>query len=228
MFSSRRRVLTAVVAAAVTLGAVLFAIVQLTGDDSDARPAAPTRVVQPGAPGQTSRTLSPAEQAQLPPPPTHTAADTQFMQHMIAHHAQALEMTALVADRAASSEVPLLARRIETSQRDEIAQMQRWLTERGEEVPGPHAHHAGHDAVMPGMLTPEQFGLLRQARGAAFDRLFLDFMIRHHNGALTMVQQLYAAGGGLEPASDRFAREVTADQGIEIRSMQQLQARLAG
>ncbi|WP_233257708.1 DUF305 domain-containing protein [Micromonospora sp. S4605] len=106
-------------------------------------------------------------------------------------------MTALVPDRADSQEVSLLAQRIETSQRDEIAQMQRWLTERGEQVPGPHAQHAGHDAVMPGMLTPEQLGRLGRARGAEFDRLFLDLMIRHHNGALTMVEQLYAAGGGL-------------------------------
>ncbi|MGS2617875.1 DUF305 domain-containing protein [Micromonospora sp. LZ34] len=213
-------------AAIVAAGAALFAVLQLTGDRAEEPPA--TRVVQPGAPGQAGRTLSPAERAQLPPPPAHTAADTQFMQRMIAHHAQALEMTALVTDRAESREVSLLARRIETSQRDEIAQMQRWLTERGEQVPGPHAHHAGHDAVMPGMLTPEQLGQLTRARGAEFDRLFLDLMIRHHNGALTMVQQLYAAGGGLEPASDRFAREVNADQAIEIRSMQELLAKLSG
>lgn len=225
MFSSRRRVVVAVVAATVALGASAFAVVQLTADGSTEPTSAP-RVVQPGAPGQAGRTLSPAEQSQLPPPPAHTPADTQFMQRMIAHHVQALDMTALVADRAASSEVSLLAKRIETSQRDEIAQMQRWLTERGEQIPGPHTHHAEHDATMPGMLTPEQMAQLQRARGAQFDRLFLDFMIRHHEGALTMVQQLYAAGGGLEPASDRFAREVNADQGIEIRSMRELQARL--
>ncbi|MEV4544772.1 DUF305 domain-containing protein [Micromonospora echinaurantiaca] len=226
MFSSRRRVLAAVAAAAVTVVAALVAVLQLTGDRPE-EPAA-TRVVQPGAPGQAGRTLSPAEQAELASPPAHTAADTQFMQRMIAHHAQALEMIALVPDRAASREVSLLARRIETSQRDEIAQMQRWLTERGERVPGPHAHHAGHDAVMPGMLTPQQLSRLGRARGAEFDRLFLDLMIRHHDGALTMVEQLYAAGGGLEPASDRFAREVNADQAIEIRSMQKLLAKLSG
>lgn len=212
--------------AAVTAVAALVAVLQLTGDRPD-EPAA-TRVVQPGAPGQAGRALSPAEQAQLASPPAHTAADTRFMQRMIAHHAQALEMTALVPDRAESREVSLLAQRIETSQRDEIGQMQRWLTERGEQVPGPHAHHAGHDAVMPGMLTPDQLSRLGRARGAEFDRLFLDLMIRHHNGALTMVEQLYAAGGGLEPASDRFAREVNADQAIEIKSMRELLAKLSG
>ncbi|MEV1327960.1 DUF305 domain-containing protein [Micromonospora costi] len=223
MFSSRRRILVAAVVAAAALGASVFAVVQLTRDDSAGGPVAAPRVVQPGAPGQAGRALSPSEQSHLPAPPTHTTADTQFMQKMIGHHAQALEMTALVPDRAESRDVSLLAKRIETSQRDEIAQMQRWLTERGEQVPRPHEHHTG----MPGMLTPEQLAQLGRARGAQFDRLFLDLMIQHHEGALTMVQQLYGAGGGLEPASDRFAREVNADQGIEIRSMRELQARLA-
>ncbi|MEV4811651.1 DUF305 domain-containing protein [Micromonospora avicenniae] len=227
MFSSRRRIVIAAVAAAVVLGASVFAVVQLT-DDAPEGPVAAPRIVQPGAPGQSGRVLSPAEQSKLPAPPKHTEADTQFMQRMIAHHVQALDMTALVADRSVSKDVSLIAKRIETSQRDEIAQMQQWLTDRGEQLPGPHEHHAEHDAVMPGMLTPEQLAQLVKARGEQFDRLFLDFMIRHHEGALTMVQQLYAAGGGLEPASDRFAREVNADQGIEIRSMRELQARLAG
>ncbi|GAA3744470.1 DUF305 domain-containing protein [Plantactinospora mayteni] len=227
MFPSRRRLLIAVPATVVALGVGLFAVLRFTGDPP-AEPAAATRVVQPGAPGQAGRILSPAEQSKLPPPPAHTGSDVQFMQRMIGHHAQALEMTALVADRAESPEVSLLAGRIQTSQRDETAQMERWLTERGAEVPGPHTQHAGHAGVMPGMLTPEQMGELRQARGREFDRLFVDFMIRHHNGALTMVQQLYAAGGGLEPATDRFAREVNADQAIEIRSLQELLAKLAG
>jgi uncharacterized protein (DUF305 family) len=215
VFSSRRRILTAVGAAVVALSAALFAIHQLTGDASD-EPAA-TRVVQPGAPGQPGRTLSPTERSQLPP---HTQADTQFMQHMIAHHAQALEMTALVPDRAESGELPLLARRIETSQRDEIAQMQRWLTDRGEETPGPHAHHAGLDAVMPGMLTPEQLSQLARARGHEFDRLFLEFMIKHHAGALIMVEELFAQpGAGQESEIFSFASDVEADQRMEIDRM---------
>ncbi|MFK3983889.1 DUF305 domain-containing protein [Micromonospora sp. NPDC050397] len=231
VLSSRHRILAAVAAVAVALGLALFVVLRSTGDSPDDRvaqsvPPTANQVVQPGAPGQPGRTLSPVEQSQLPAPPAHNPADTQFMQRMIGHHRQALEMTALVADRAQSPELSLVARRIDTSQRDEIAQMERWLTERREALPGPHAHHAEHDAVMPGMLTPEQFGQLERARGAEFDRTFLELMIRHHEGALTMVQQLYAANGGLEPASDRFAREVNADQGIEIKSMRELLARL--
>jgi uncharacterized protein (DUF305 family) len=223
MFSSRRRILISAAVALVALGLGTFVVLQLTGGDPEQPPG--PRVVQPGAPGQSGRPLSGDDLSSLSPP-GHTGADTLFMQRMIPHHWQALEMTALVAGRGASREVSLLAKRIEISQRDEIALMQRWLEERGEEVTGPHANHAGHDQLMPGMLNDEQLGQLEQARGAAFDRLFLQLMIRHHQGALTMAQQLYAMGGGLEPASDRFAREVNADQSIEIRSMQGLLARL--
>jgi uncharacterized protein (DUF305 family) len=222
MLSSRRLVVSAV-AATVALGSVLIVAFQLTGDSPDEAPG--TRVVQPGAPGQPGRTLSKDELSTLLPP-THTAADTLFMQRMIPHHAQALEMTALVKGRGGSPDLPLLAERIEISQRDEIALMQRWLAERGEEISAPHASPAGHHDLMPGMLNDEQLGQLKQARGAEFDRIFLESMIHHHQGALTMVQELYATGGGLEPASDRFAREVTADQSIEIRRMQDLLAQL--
>jgi uncharacterized protein (DUF305 family) len=147
---------------------------------------------------------------------------------MIPHHAQALEMTTMVAGRAASADLPRLAERIEVSQRDEIAQMERWLRDRGEALPEPHANHAGHDTLMPGMLNDEQLARLERASGAEFDRLFLELMIRHHRGAVTMVQELYADGGGVEPASDHFAREVEADQNIEISRMNDLLAKLAG
>ena len=197
---NRRLVLFAAAAVAVGLGVV--AVVALVDDDPPVTP----RVVQPGAPGQPGRTLSPEELASLAPP-AYTAADTVFVQRMIPHHAQALEMTALVAGRSASPELPPLAGRITTSQRDEIAQLQRWLTERGLAVPAPHASHPGHDQLMPGMLNDAQLESLRRARGTEFDRLFLDLMIRHHQGALAMVRELYATGGGLEPASDRFARD---------------------
>jgi uncharacterized protein (DUF305 family) len=142
---------------------------------------------------------------------------------MIAHHEQALQMTALVAGRSDSPAIALLAGRIEVSQREEIVQMQRWLADRGEPS-GPHASHAAHPTAMPGMLTAGQLDHLRRAKSDAFDRLFLTFMIDHHRGALQMVGELYAAGGGLEPASDRFAREVQADQHIEIRRMQAMLA----
>ncbi|MFI2651168.1 DUF305 domain-containing protein [Micromonospora fulviviridis] len=184
-----------------------------------------SRVVQPGAPGQPGRSLSGNEVSQLPPP-GFTAADTLFMEGMVPHHAQALAMTALLQGRTTNQDLTLLAKRIEVSQRDEITRMQRWLDERGVPSVGPHTGHVGHDKLMPGMLTGEQFDQLKQARGAEFDRLFLTFMIRHHQGAVAMVEDLYATGGGLEPATDQFAREVNADQSIEIQRMQGLLARM--
>jgi len=224
MLWSRPRVAAVTAAAAAVLGAGVYGVVQVTHDEPGTQPP-PARVVQPGAPGQPGRTLSPDEVAKLSPP-AFTAADTLFVQRMIPHHAQALEMTALVAARHQSPDLPRLAERITISQRDEIALMQRWLTERSLAVPTPHANHAGHDTLMPGMLNDEQLRDLANARGAAFDRLFLELMIRHHQGALTMVAELYATGGGGEPATDRFARDVNADQNIEIRSMQDLLGRL--
>jgi uncharacterized protein (DUF305 family) len=201
----------------VALGSVAVAAVVL-GDDPPQPPG--PRVVQPGAPGQPGRTLSRDDLSSFAPP-SHTPADTRFMQHMIAHHEQALRMTALVPGRGASPDVTQLAGRIDVSQRDEISLMRRWLAEHREPTTAPD--HAGHE-TMPGMLTPDQLSRLEAARGAEFDRTFLQFMIQHHEGALTMVRELYAAGGGLEPASDRFAREVNADQTIEIRRMQSMLA----
>jgi uncharacterized protein (DUF305 family) len=114
------------------------------------------------------------------------------MQGMIGHHAQALEMTALLQSRTASDDMRKLAQRIEVSQSDEIKMMQHWLEARGQPVPDPHAHHAHGAALMPGMLTPEEMARLANAKGDAFDRLFLQFMIKHHEGALTMVKDLFA------------------------------------
>jgi len=212
------------VASIVAIGAVTAAIVLL--GDGPAPDASSPRVVQPGAPGQPARTLSRDDLASFTPPP-HTPADTRFMQRMIPHHEQALRMTALVAGRGAGADVTRLATRIELSQRDEIAQMQRWLTDRGEALPPPATDHAGHGASMPGMLTDAQFAQLERSRGAEFDRAFLQFMIRHHEGALIMVRELYASGGGVEPACDRFAREVNADQTIEIGRMRSMLAALS-
>lgn len=183
------------------------------------------RTVQPGAPGEEGRELTDEEAAEIEAP-AHNPADTAFMQDMVVHHRQALDMTALVADRTGNDDLPLLAERITVSQEDEIAQVETWLTERGEDVPAAggemtaadHEHHAS----MPGMATPEQLAQLEAARDAGFDRLFLELMIAHHEGAIVMVDQLYTAGGGLEPAADRFAREVEADQRIEIDRMQEL------
>ncbi|GAA2711172.1 DUF305 domain-containing protein [Micromonospora olivasterospora] len=220
---SRRLIISAVVATA-AVGAGITIALLVDGDDPPYR-APSSHVVQPGAPGQPGRTLSGEDLSRIPPP-RFTAADTLFIQGMIPHHAQALAMTALVPSRTTNPDLALLAKRIDASQREEITRMQRWLEERDVPSAGPQAGHAGHDKLMPGMLTDEQLGQLRQARGAEFDRLFLTLMIRHHQGALAMVRELYATGGGLEPASDQFAREVDADQSIEIQRMQELLARL--
>jgi uncharacterized protein (DUF305 family) len=187
-------------------------------------------VVQPGAPGEGSTTLSADELSKLEPP-TFVDADVLFMQGMIHHHAQALRMTALVKKRAAGTEIPLLAERMDISQTSEIELMQSWLRDRDQDVPvlhaaHGHAHGVGAGTRMPGMLTEQQLLRLRRARGEEFNKLFLTFMIQHHEGALTMVQQLYAASGGLEPEADAFARHVEADQRIEIARMQGLLTRL--
>jgi uncharacterized protein (DUF305 family) len=200
------------------------------GDDPEAQPTSgevAPNIVQPGAPGEPSRTLSIEELAALEPEP-HVDVDTAFMQGMIHHHAQALRMTALVPERSASNDVKTLARRIDLSQEAEIELMSDWLKERGEPAPELHrihGHaHGGGQVLMPGMLTEPELKRLAAARGKAFDRLFLEFMIRHHEGALTMVEELYAGGGGLQSEVDMFARHVDADQQIEIARMQELLA----
>jgi uncharacterized protein (DUF305 family) len=153
-----------------------------------------------------------------------TPADVRFMQGMIGHHAQALEMAALLPERTSRDDMRLLAKRIELSQADEIAMMRHWLEARGQEVPDPHAHHSGAGAsggaMMPGMLTSEEMSQLAAAKGDAFDRLFLELMIKHHEGALTMVKELYARpGAGQESEIYAFASDVDADQRMEIERM---------
>lgn len=173
--------------------------------------------VQPGAPGEPSRQID-AARMEAAASPRHTAADVRFVQGMIPHHAQALEMTALVPERSSSQALQLLAERIEVTQGDEIAWMQRWLQDRGEALPEAHAHHGGH--LMPGMLTPAQMAQLKAATGTAFDRLFLELMISHHEGALVMVSALFAASGAAqEPQIYRFASDVEVDQRAEIKRM---------
>ncbi len=164
--------------------------------------------------------------------PAYTPADVEFMQGMIEHHAQALEMAALVPDRTTTEPIRLLAQRIDISQRDEIRLMREWLAKRGQAAPDPaagHAHGAGgeHDMLMPGMLTPPQMARLAAARGTAFDRLFLDLMIQHHEGALTMVKTLFGTqGAAQEVPTFRYASEVDADQRMEIERMRKLLAAL--
>ena len=150
----------------------------------------------------------------------YTQADVRFMQGMIHHHAQAVVMAGWAPTYASSEAVKILAGRIDVGQRDEIAFMERWLRERHElhedSMPGMNMP----DTLMPGMLTPEQMQQLSSARGAEFDRLFLTFMIQHHRGALTMVDNLFSAqGAGQELYVFRFASDVSADQTTEIDRM---------
>jgi uncharacterized protein (DUF305 family) len=163
--------------------------------------------------------------------PETSAADVHFMQGMIGHHAQALTMVSLIASRTARPDMPLLGQRIAISQRDEIRLMQRWLSDHHEDAPavdtiytpGGHAMMPGMmmaGALMPGMLTDPQMDELAKAKGADFDRLFLTGMIRHHEGALTMVSQLLATNGAAQdPAIFGFASDVDADQRAEIKRM---------
>lgn len=176
------------------------------------------RIVRPGAPGEPTREISVAEATDTSGV-RHRPADTRFMQGMIGHHAQALEMVALVDGRSRSEDLKRLALRIDVSQRDEMQMMREWLERRGEPLPDPHAHHQAH-GQMPGMLTGEQMARLAAATGPAFDRLFLEGMIQHHTGALTMVKDLYATpGAGQEPEMFDFAADVEADQAMEIARM---------
>lgn len=163
----------------------------------------------------------------------YTAADVRFIHHMIMHHEQALVMTALVPARSSRPDVRLLSERIDVSQRDEIQLMRQWLAQRGETVPTatPHAGHAsgGRGMPMPGMLTADELSQLAAAAGPAFDRLFLRYMIRHHEGALTMLGELFATpGAGQEPGIYRFATDIDADQRAEIVRMQTLLAAAGG
>ena len=202
-------------------GCGLLIVLVTTGGGACRTPRGDDRplIVQPGAPGQATRVIS-AEKATDLSRVQYSAADVRFMQGMIGHHAQALEMTALVPERTQRDDMRLLAKRIDLSQADEIRMMQQWLEARGQQVPEPHAHHAAGAALMPGMLSAEEMARLAAARGDAFDRLFLELMIKHHEGALTMVKELYGtAGAGQESEIHAFASDVDADQRMEIDRM---------
>ena len=149
-----------------------------------------------------------------------TPADVRFMQAMIGHHSQALEMTEIVRSHSGNEGIRALALRIEVSQADEIRMMQDWLAARRQPRPDPHAHHAAGATLMPGMLTPEEMARLSAARGPELDRIFLELMIKHHEGALVMVKDLLAApGAGQEADVFAFVSDVEADQQMEIDRM---------
>jgi uncharacterized protein (DUF305 family) len=219
-------------------------------DAPSARTSAPAAtVVQPGAPGEASRVVT-VESIAGRERPSWTEADAEFMAGMIHHHAQALQMTALIPGRSASSSVYQMGLRMEISQRDEIRLMQDWLDERDLAYPdvvledGPMQGTIGHDMgatghdmgamggamdgglmAMPGMLTPDQMEALRTAEADAFDRLFLEYMIQHHTGALVMVGELFdTPGAGQDSKVFQFATDVDADQRAEMDRMRMLLA----
>jgi uncharacterized protein (DUF305 family) len=188
-------------------------------------------VVQPGAPGRPSQKLPLSTRAQLPP---LSAKDVEFMQGMIMHHAQAVEMTALINERTGNEKLRLLGSRISHSQADEMKYMERWLKLRGEpaSMPMPAMQHTPgmdmskhhhQEMMMPGMLTKEQMDALKAAKGAEFDRLFLQGMIQHHKGALVMVEELFnTAGSGQDSELFNFATDVDSGQRAEIKIMESM------
>lgn len=184
-------------------------------------------IVQPGAPGQPSKKLPSSTRPTLP---GRSAKDVEFMQGMIMHHAQAVEMTALIEARTENKDIRLLGARISQSQSDEMEFMKRWLQVRGEAISseqksGGHAHGSGSTDhhLMPGMLSLAQMEDLRLAKGAEFDRLFLLGMIQHHQGALVMVEDLFdTAGAGQDAELFNFATDVDSGQRAEINIMRTL------
>lgn len=207
----RRLHLDLAIAAVIALAATNPALAQTTTQPS---------IVQPGAPGQASRQISVEEASDLASL-GFTDADVKFMQDMILHHLQAVEMTALVADRSSNETVKMLAERITLSQDDEISMMRGWLTERNQPESGGMAHHGEHmQAVMPGMISTEEMAELATAEGGDFDALFLKLMIRHHEGAITMVENLLdQPGSAQDSVLFEFTNDVTSDQQAEIERM---------
>ncbi|HSJ13245.1 MAG TPA: DUF305 domain-containing protein [Longimicrobiales bacterium] len=193
-----------------------------------ARPAAPGPVSPPASPSAAEFEAiyrARTDSARL----RFTDADVQFMTRMIVHHAQGLVMAGMVPANGATPAVRTLAARITNTQQDEIATMQQWLRDRGQPVPEVHAHgtgvmmHGADHGSMPGMLTDAELRGLQQARGPDFDRRFLDAMIRHHRGAVVMVEELLATdGAGQDEQVFRFAADAQVDQTTEIARMEQL------
>lgn len=182
----------------------------------------------------TTDTTSPAaapeaaeRPAPTPAPADYNQADARFLQGMIPHHAQALVMTDLVAERTNTEGVRLMAERIEVSQGSEIALMQSWLRDHGAMVPAGEPHPHGGGMLMPGMLTQTQIERLAESSGSDFDRLFLAGMIQHHEGAITMVEELFGTpGGGQGSAIYHIASEIDATQRAEIARMRRVLATL--
>jgi len=206
--------------------ALLLSLTGLCAPELQAQAASPAPIVQPGAPGIASKTLPSNTRPTAPQP---TQADIDFMQGMIMHHGQAVEMTALIPSHTQNTEIRALGARISRSQSDEMNFMKRWLIARNLPVsmamPGmPDMDMQGKPMqAMPGMLTPAQMDALRQAHGAQFDHLFLAGMIQHHNGALIMVKSLFSTpGAGQDADIFDFATDADNTQRAEIRIMQSM------
>ena len=206
---------------ALIVGVLLLAVAGTTSCHTTGAGTGPP-IVQPGAPGVPSRMITATKAVDLSRV-QHTATDVRFMQGMTFHHAQALQMTGLLSSRTERDEIRLLAQRIDISQTAEMGMMEGWLESRGEEAPDLEDEDVwplSDDRLMPGMLTERQMGQLAAATGEEFDRLFLELMILHHEGALAMVEQLYVVSGAAqEPQIFQFLTHVDADQSIEIARM---------
>ncbi|WP_219466503.1 DUF305 domain-containing protein [Nonomuraea rhizosphaerae] len=207
---------------ALTVGTCVFLLV-LTGctGSPSAAPPAPTAedtapVIAPGRPGEEARTLSPSEAATAVPSQQANATDVRFMQNMIVHHRQALDMSLMAPTRASDEAIKRLASRINQVQGPEIAMMTDWLKSQGQQVP---EHHAAHQN-MPGMATPEQLAGLKAATGTAFDELFVQLMTAHHQGAIVMSTEEITKGSHLRV--QEIAEDIAVSQAAEIRRMRQL------
>ncbi|MEU0469209.1 MULTISPECIES: DUF305 domain-containing protein [unclassified Amycolatopsis] len=184
-----------------------------------AEPEAPP-VVVPGAPGEPARTLPADEAGSAVPANRHNDADVSYAQRMIMHHQQAIRMGELAPARAAREDVKGLAARITATQAPEITSMTAWLRQRGLEVPGEHAGHHGSHGPMPGMATEEQLAALAAASGPEFDRMFLQLMTAHHEGAITMATEVLSAGSDV--FVEEMATDVIASQSDEVTRMRSM------
>jgi uncharacterized protein (DUF305 family) len=199
---------------------------------ASASPGSATTAVQP----VSTQAQSSAAQAASGARPPVNAADVEFMSGMVPHHAQAVLIAGWAPSHGARPDIQRLCERIVVAQRDEIALMRNWLRDRGQVAPDSNATHMrmkmngmDHDMLMPGMLTDEELAQLNRARGSEFDRLFLNAMIKHHLGAITMVDKLFGShGGGQDEVVFRFASDVYADQTTEIERMEKMLAATPG
>ncbi|MFJ6444334.1 DUF305 domain-containing protein [Streptomyces sp. NPDC091649] len=208
---------TALAAAAVAAALVLGACDTDGGDGtSDKAGDSGPGVVAPGRPGEPARTLSAEEAVEEAGQDTANSADFRYARMMIEHHAQALVMTELVPERASATAVKRLAERISAGQKPEIGAMEGWLKRNGGDRREQHHDHTG----MPGMATEAQLRKLRAAEGTAFDRLFLELMITHHQGAVTMATEALTDGNDI--IVEEMASDVVAQQTVEIDRMRGL------